>query len=481
MHYYQHHTGDFRRDTAALDATERGVYVSLRDQYYATGQALPAHLPSLYRVCVALTPEERRAVRRVVKLYFEEHEGLYVHAAIEADLQAYRDHAAKSRVGGLRSGEARRVKRAEVGADAEGGMAKDQMPLAFPVGMVMPSKTTITRVAANGMAMGEKSGVQGKVVKQQSTPRGSVQRKKVAMQTQACALVATRCEPDGEPAAEGCEVITGMAAVDAASAPKVEAANVSVPIEALSLEMKPLYEAGEPNVNQKATNQKPESINQQPEYFSAAAEKGVSACEPAREGGLYVDRVVTPFSAAAERGDEVALEVGETGSQCGGRMQAASEATAAAVKTKRVDSAIADARLATLQSRYHWLDVRAEWMKCLTWCEAKGRVADEEMLVGWLNKAPQSTRGAVVAGGFDADGVCRGWGGQHQPWRSGNAVKEAATEAKPLVRDAGTRPGEGEESAGSGGGGRTLAMVTVLSATAATTTAALAGASHPLL
>jgi len=50
MNYYQHHLGDYLRDTAHLSMLEDGAYRRLIDAYYIRERPLPGELREVYRL-----------------------------------------------------------------------------------------------------------------------------------------------------------------------------------------------------------------------------------------------------------------------------------------------------------------------------------------------------------------------------------------------------------------------------------------------
>src|SRR5262249_5439112 len=70
MNYYRRYSGDYLRDTARLSLTEHGALTLLLDYYYAEGGRLPLSLEELCLMVRAVRTEERRAVAKVLELYF---------------------------------------------------------------------------------------------------------------------------------------------------------------------------------------------------------------------------------------------------------------------------------------------------------------------------------------------------------------------------------------------------------------------------
>lgn len=69
--YYCFYPGDYQRDTSGLTLTEHGAYRVLLDAYYMEG-SIPKEKERLYRICRAMTDEEKGAVGYVVGRYFKD-------------------------------------------------------------------------------------------------------------------------------------------------------------------------------------------------------------------------------------------------------------------------------------------------------------------------------------------------------------------------------------------------------------------------
>jgi uncharacterized protein YdaU (DUF1376 family) len=79
--------GDYLQDTQHLGPTEHGIYLMLMCQYYSTGKPLPANAMQLQRVCKCFADQEAQALQAVLQEFFDEHDGLYHHARIDAELK----------------------------------------------------------------------------------------------------------------------------------------------------------------------------------------------------------------------------------------------------------------------------------------------------------------------------------------------------------------------------------------------------------
>jgi uncharacterized protein YdaU (DUF1376 family) len=71
MNYYEHHLGDYMRDTAHLTILEDGVYRRLIDAYYIKEAPLPADKAKCYKLARASSKAERAAVDAVLEEFFE--------------------------------------------------------------------------------------------------------------------------------------------------------------------------------------------------------------------------------------------------------------------------------------------------------------------------------------------------------------------------------------------------------------------------
>ena len=93
MFYFQHHVGDYRRDTGHLTLLEHGIYRQLIDLYYITEKPLDASAMRL--VCVR-TAEEEQAYQRVLADFFHERKGKYFHKRCDFEISKYKDKSSKA-------------------------------------------------------------------------------------------------------------------------------------------------------------------------------------------------------------------------------------------------------------------------------------------------------------------------------------------------------------------------------------------------
>jgi uncharacterized protein YdaU (DUF1376 family) len=93
MHYYQHHIGDFRRDTASLSDTDAMAYLKLLWMYYDTEQPLPAK-PQLLAFKIGSNTE---SVKLILDAFFTLDGDVYRQKRCDAELEHYRNKGKKAR------------------------------------------------------------------------------------------------------------------------------------------------------------------------------------------------------------------------------------------------------------------------------------------------------------------------------------------------------------------------------------------------
>ena len=96
MNYYEHHLGDYLRDTAHLSMLEDGAYRRLLDAYYIKELPIPASLRDAYRLARAQTKPERDAVQTVLREFFEETPKGWVHKRCESEIARFQEKRLKA-------------------------------------------------------------------------------------------------------------------------------------------------------------------------------------------------------------------------------------------------------------------------------------------------------------------------------------------------------------------------------------------------
>lgn len=90
MNYYEHHLGDYMRDTAHLTMLEDCAYRRLLDAYYARERPLPAELAECCKLTRATTKPERDAVAYVLREFFELADDGYHQGRADAEIERFR-------------------------------------------------------------------------------------------------------------------------------------------------------------------------------------------------------------------------------------------------------------------------------------------------------------------------------------------------------------------------------------------------------
>jgi uncharacterized protein YdaU (DUF1376 family) len=108
MHYYNRHIGDYAKDTGHLSLIEHGVYAVLLDWSYATERELPSSMTSIYRLCRAITAQEKRAVDSVVSEFFPEVEKKRLNKRVMVEICKFTGKSAKNTIAAKLSWESRR-------------------------------------------------------------------------------------------------------------------------------------------------------------------------------------------------------------------------------------------------------------------------------------------------------------------------------------------------------------------------------------
>lgn len=105
MHYYQHHIGDFIKDTSFLTNEEIGIYLKLIWLYYDTEKPLPNEIHLLCYKAGARDSE--LAVQNILKMYFQLIDNEWHHTRCDKEIAEYAEFCAKQKANGLKGGRPR--------------------------------------------------------------------------------------------------------------------------------------------------------------------------------------------------------------------------------------------------------------------------------------------------------------------------------------------------------------------------------------
>jgi uncharacterized protein YdaU (DUF1376 family) len=97
LNYYEHHLGDYLRDTAHLSMIEDGAYRRLIDLYYTREDLLPPNLDAICRLIRARSEEEKAAVIVVLDEFFTRTDDGYRHKRCDEEVARYHEKQEKAR------------------------------------------------------------------------------------------------------------------------------------------------------------------------------------------------------------------------------------------------------------------------------------------------------------------------------------------------------------------------------------------------
>jgi uncharacterized protein YdaU (DUF1376 family) len=97
VNYYEHHLGDYMRDTAHLSMLEDAAYRRLLDAYYVRERALPADLRECYKLARASTKPEREAVAYVLREFFTLGDDGHHQGRADAEIARFKAKSEKAR------------------------------------------------------------------------------------------------------------------------------------------------------------------------------------------------------------------------------------------------------------------------------------------------------------------------------------------------------------------------------------------------
>ena len=90
MIYYKHFIGDYQRKTNRLSILEDGVYRRLLDEYYSNESPLPIENDTCFRLVRAIKASERRAVLKILSLYFTKTPSGYIQGRADHQILEYK-------------------------------------------------------------------------------------------------------------------------------------------------------------------------------------------------------------------------------------------------------------------------------------------------------------------------------------------------------------------------------------------------------
>ena len=109
MHYYQHHIGDFIKDTSFLTNEEIGIYLKLLWLYYDTEHPLP---DSLFELSMKVNARDRQeALSGILSMYFTLQNGEWHHKRCNKEISFYKQQLETASKAGKASAAKRAINR----------------------------------------------------------------------------------------------------------------------------------------------------------------------------------------------------------------------------------------------------------------------------------------------------------------------------------------------------------------------------------
>lgn len=96
MNYYEHHIGDYLKDTAHLSMIEDAAYRRLIDVYYTRESPLPSDRKAVQKLARAQSKDERAAVDYVLDEFFELREGGWHQSRCDEEIAKYQEKAPRA-------------------------------------------------------------------------------------------------------------------------------------------------------------------------------------------------------------------------------------------------------------------------------------------------------------------------------------------------------------------------------------------------
>jgi uncharacterized protein YdaU (DUF1376 family) len=110
MHSYQHNIKTFNNATRHLTRVERSLYRDAIELYYDEEKPITSDFNKLCRVLIAVTDEEKEALKYVLDSFFTLSNGFYMHKYCEEVIDKYAGNTNAKSMAGKASAAARRAK-----------------------------------------------------------------------------------------------------------------------------------------------------------------------------------------------------------------------------------------------------------------------------------------------------------------------------------------------------------------------------------
>lgn len=129
MHYYQHHIGDFIRDTSRLSDDQCMAYLRMIWLYYESEQPLPNNPRSLaFRV-----GSSEEVVHLILESFFNLEDGAWRHTRCDSEIAEYEAICIRNRTNGKAGGRPKKTQSVSSGLPDDTDMEPIRNPIQYPV------------------------------------------------------------------------------------------------------------------------------------------------------------------------------------------------------------------------------------------------------------------------------------------------------------------------------------------------------------
>jgi uncharacterized protein YdaU (DUF1376 family) len=115
MHYYQHHIGDFIKDTSFLTNEEVGIYLKLLWLYYDTEQPLPN---SIFELSMKVNArDQQETLQGILEMFFSMENNMWHHKRCDKEISFYKQQLETASKAGKASAAKRALNRNSTGVE----------------------------------------------------------------------------------------------------------------------------------------------------------------------------------------------------------------------------------------------------------------------------------------------------------------------------------------------------------------------------
>lgn len=129
MHYYQHHIGDFIRDTSRLTDSQCMAYMRMLWMYYESEQPMPNNTRSIAFKLGA----EQEVVELILEAYFKLDGDVWRHTRCDKEIAEYQAICERNKTNGKAGGRPKKTQSVSTGDQQEFGSEPSRNPIQYPL------------------------------------------------------------------------------------------------------------------------------------------------------------------------------------------------------------------------------------------------------------------------------------------------------------------------------------------------------------